>query len=94
MKLQATAPIKVFIDKKHYGNTDTKFTDVGKIPEHKREDVSWKGCYYTISPQEIFYFDRSNDWDASYFTLENGAEFRIGCGDFMSFVKRNSVNIV
>jgi len=92
MKLQATKEIRVFIDKKLYGNTKIECTDVGKIPESKRENLSWKGCYYTIQPDEIFYFDRSNNWDVSYFKLENGAEFKIECGDFMSFVNSNSVN--
>lgn len=84
-KLQATKEIRVFIDKKR--------TDISKIPESKRENLSWKGCYYTIMPTEVFYFDRSNNWDASYFKLENGAEFKIDCGNFMDFVKSKSVNI-
>ena len=92
MKLQATKEIKVFIDKKMYGDK-TEYTDVGKIPEDRRDDLSWKGCYYTIKPNEIFYFDRSNNWDVSYFKLENGAEFKIYCGDFMSFVNSYSVNV-
>lgn len=93
MKLQATKEIRVFIDKKYYGNK-LEHTQVGKIPENKRENLSWKGCYYTIGFNEVFYFDRSNNWDASYFKLENGAEFKIECGDFMSFVNRHSVNLV
>jgi len=91
MKLQATKEVKVFIDKKMYSNTKIEHTDVGKIPEDMREDLSWKGCYYTIKQNEIFYFDRSNNWDVSYFKLENGAEFKIDCGDFMSFVNRHSI---
>ena len=93
MKLQATKEVKVFIDKKMYGNTKIEHTDVGKIPEDRRENLSWKGCYYTIKQNEIFYFDRSNNWDASYFKLENGAEFEIACGDFMSFVNRHSIKV-
>ena len=93
MKLKATKEIKVFIDKKYYGNTKLKHTEVGKIPENKRENLSWKGCYYTIMPNEIFFFDRSNNWDLSYFKLENGAEFKIECGDFMSFVNYHLVKV-
>ena len=92
-QLQATKEVKVFIDKKMYGNTKIERTDVGKIPEDRRENLSWKGCYYTIKENEIFYFDRSNNWDASYFKLENGAEFEIECGDFMSFVNRHSIKV-
>lgn len=93
MRLQATKDIRVFIDKKTY-NVKLEHTEIGKIPEDKREGLSWKGCYYTISTNEAFYFDRSNNWDVSYFKLENGAEFKIECGDFMSFVNRNSVKIL
>lgn len=94
MKLQATIGIRVFIDKKSYGNTKIENTDVGKIPEYRREHLSWKGCYYTIQPGETFYFDRSNDWDKSYFKLENGAEFLIHTGNPNTFIEENSVNIL
>ena len=73
MKLQATKKIRVFIEK-YYSE---------KIPLERRESISWKGCYYTIEPNEILYFDRSNDWDVCYFKLENGAEFKIDCGNVM-----------
>jgi hypothetical protein len=94
MKLEATQEIRVFIDKKLYGNTKLEVTDVGKIPEHRRENLSWKGCYYTIMPKEVFYFDRSNNWDSSYFKLENGAEFQVDYGNFMSFINDHSVNMI
>ena len=94
MKLQATQQIRVFIDKEVYGNTKIELTNVGKIPEEKRENLSWKGCYYTIQPDEIFYFDRSNGWDTSYFKLSNGAEFIRYCGDFMDFVNQHSVKVL
>ena len=42
-------------DKKMYGNTKIERTNVGKIPEDRRENLSWKGCYYTIKENEIFY---------------------------------------
>ena len=52
MNLKATKPIRVFIDRKYYGNTPISQTDVKYIPENRRESLSWKGCYYTISPNE------------------------------------------
>ncbi len=93
MKLQATKKIEVFIDKKSY-SSNIEQTQVGKIPTEKRDRVSWKGCYYTIEPNEIFYFDRSNNWDLSYFTLENGAEFIIESGNYKGYIERNEVNIL
>lgn len=81
MKLQATKEVEVFFDK-YYCN---------KLPLEKRERVSWKGCYYTIEPNEIFYFDRSNDWDLCYFKLSNGAEFKIDCGDVMYFINKYKI---
>lgn len=92
MNLQATESIRVFIDKRSYGNTPIDATDVGKIPESRREGLSWKGCYYTIQKGEKFTFDRSNDWDRCYFKLENGAEFLIGCGNPKSFIDMYNVN--
>lgn len=89
--LKATKKIRVFIDKKYYGNTPIESTDVGKIPVHKRENSSWKGCYYTIAPKEIFYFDRSNNYDRCYFKLQNGAEFLINCANPKSFIKEHNI---
>ena len=63
MNLQATENIRVFIDKGRYGNTPINATDVGEIHESRREDLSWKGCYYTIQKDEKFTFDRGNDWE-------------------------------
>ena len=57
---------------------------------------NWDFCFNDLTEvkqNEIFYFDRSNNWDASYFKLENGAEFKIACGDFMSFVNRHSIKV-
>jgi len=93
MNLQATENIRVFIDKGRYGNTPINATDVGKIPESRRENLSWKGCYYTIQKGEKFTFDRGNDWDRCYFKLENGAEFLIHCGNPKSFIDRHKVNV-
>lgn len=86
VKLQATKPIRVFIDKNYSG--------FGNIPEHKRENLSWKGCYYTIQPNEVFYFTDSNDYDKSWFELENGVVFLIECGNPKSFTDRELVNII
>jgi hypothetical protein len=91
--IKATKNIRVFVDKRLYGNTKIEHTDVGKIPEHKREDLSWKGCYYTIEPDEIFYFDRDNRWDACFFKLSNGAEFKIDVCDYKAWANRNEAVI-
>lgn len=92
MKLQATQPIRVFIDKGSYGNTPLDATDVGKIPPERRENLSWKGCYYTIKEGEEFSFDRSNAWDKCYFVLNNGAEFSVGCGNPQTFIDYHSID--
>jgi hypothetical protein len=84
MKIQATKPIRVFIDKGHFKNAAR--TQVDKIPTDRQENLSWKGCYYTIQPKEIFSFDRSNDWDTLFFKLNNGAEFKASYGKLESFL--------
>ena len=91
MNLKATENIRVFIDKGIYGNTPINATYVGNIPESRREDLSWKGCYYTIQKGEGFTFDRSNDWDRCYFKLENGAEFIIDCANPNWFIDNHNV---
>jgi len=93
MNLQATEDIRVFIDKGRYGSTPIEATDVGNIPNNRKENLSWKGCYYTIKKGENFTFDRSNDWDRCYFKLGNGAEFLIGCGNPKSFIDSNNINV-
>lgn len=93
IKLQATMPITVFIDMKYYGQK-IEHTDVGKIPENRRERLSWKGCYYTIQPNEFFKFDRTNNWDVCYFILENGAEFKNECGSPNPFIDRYNVRVL
>ena len=54
MKLQATKELRVFVDRLLY-SADVSFTEVGKVPEDKRENLSWKGCYYTIQAGEVFH---------------------------------------
>ncbi len=93
MKIQATQPITVFIDKGSY-NTQLKYTEVGKIPEGRRENVSWKGCNYTIQEGETFKFDRSNNWDSCFFKTEQGAEFKIWCARPESFIERHNAKII
>jgi hypothetical protein len=90
MKLQATKKIRVFIDKGTYNLSD-EHTPIKYIPENKRESISWKGCYYTIEENEIFYFDNSNGWDKSYFKLECGVRFCIECGDYIAWINRNNI---
>lgn len=94
MELQATKEIRVFIDKGSYGSTKLEGTQVNKIPINKRIDLSWKGCYYIIQPNEKFKFDRTNNWDSSFFLLDNGVEFKIECGDPKAWITRNGVNIL
>lgn len=91
-KLISTKPISIFIEKTSQ-NLPINQTSIGIIPESRRENVSWKGFYYTIQPNEVFYFDRTNDWDRSFFKLENGVEFKIWCGDPMVWIKNHSVTV-
>lgn len=92
MKLIATRPVRVFVERK-WQNCKLEDTQIGKIPAHRREDISWKGCYYTIQPNEEFKFDRSNDYDRCYFYLENGAEFAINCGNYKTWAERDGVKL-
>ncbi len=94
MNLQATKEIKVFIDNKYYSNTPIELTEIGKIPNDRRINISWKGCYYIIKKDEKFIFDRTNNYDRCYFKLENGAEFLIYCGNPQSFIKNHNINTI
>ena len=93
MNLEATQPIRVFIDKKYYGQK-LEHTQISNIPENRREGMSWKGCYYTIHTGERFKFDRSNNWDVCFFKLGNGAEFKIDCGDPNSFIDDHNISVL
>lgn len=91
MKLQATKELRVFVDRLLY-SADVSFTEVGKVPEDKRENLSWKGCYYTIQAGEVFHLLRCNNWDKSFFKLGCGAEFSVDTGDVEKFLTAHSIN--
>ena len=55
MKLQATKEVKVFIDKKMYGNTKIEHTDVGKIPEDRRELILERVLLYNKTKRNILF---------------------------------------
>lgn len=59
--LIAHQPVRVFVRK--------SLDNIKGLPEDRKEDESWKGCYYTIQEDEQVYFSRSNRWDQSYFYL-------------------------
>jgi len=94
MNLEATKEIRIFIDKGRYGNTPISSTDVGLIPKSRIENLSWKGCYYTIKKGETFKFDRDNGWDKCYFKLNNGAEFLINCATPKWFIETHEINVL
>ncbi len=91
-KLLATEPVGIFIEKNDQ-NLPIEKTNIGKIPESRRERLSWKGCYYTILPNEEFYFRTSNNYDLSHFTLENGLDFKIDAGDPNAWIERNKIKL-
>ena len=95
--IRATKPIRVFVDAKIYGHSGTEIlekTQLRKLPKDRIENLSWKGCYYTIQPNETVTFDRSNNWDYSYFMLDNGVEIRIDCGNPLNWISRNEFEIL
>ncbi len=73
---------------------------IGKDNLHKANknkligQPSWKGQYYTIKIGDIVKFDRSNNYDICYFTVEGGAEFRIDCTNPLSFFKEDHFKLV
>lgn len=85
IELIATKPIRVFVEK-NYANLPLEKTNIGKIPAERREDISWKGCYYTIRPGESFKFRTSNYWDQSHFILSTGNNFTIWTADPAKYV--------
>lgn len=84
-KLIAQSQTEVFVE-----NTLSGFKN---IPKDRQNRVSWKGCYYIIEPGEEVIFDRTNDWDRSYFKLSNGAEFMIWVGKPELWTERNNFKI-
>ncbi|HEY5500607.1 MAG TPA: hypothetical protein VIK09_01330 [Candidatus Humimicrobiaceae bacterium] len=92
ISLTATKPVKIFVDKGFY-NQPIEYTRLGKIPEDKRENISWKGCDYVIEIGETIIFDRSNNWDVCYFTLSCNVEFKIECAKPEYFIEKYSFTI-
>lgn len=91
-QLIATRPITVFIEK-NSANLPLEKTNIGKIPEERRERLSWKGCYYTIKPREEFFFRDTNQYDLSHFILNNGLDFKVEVGDPFYWLLPNEVII-
>jgi hypothetical protein len=91
-KLIATKPIRVFIEKNDM-NLPIEKTNIGKIPADRRENISWKGCYYTIKPKEEFNYRDSNHYDLSHFTLNNGLNFKIETGNPIGWILSREITI-
>jgi len=91
-ELVAKKSIRVFIEKNSQ-NLPIEKTNIGKIPESRREDLSWKGCYYTIKPKEHFFYRDSNHYDLSHFTLNNGIGFTIQTGNSLGWIMANEITI-
>lgn len=91
-QLIATKPIRVFILKSSM-NLPLEKTNIGKIPEDRRENLSWKGCYYTINLDESFFYIDSNYFDLCHFKLNNGLTFEIQRGNPLNWVLENEVII-
>jgi hypothetical protein len=51
------------------------------LPEVRQINKSWKGFSYIIKKGECFKYERTNNWDASFFSLDCGAEFKIEAGN-------------
>jgi hypothetical protein len=86
--MECLIPKKVYIKK----------DELYKISSSERKnligELSWKGQYYTIQKGDLIKFDRSNDYDLCYFTLESGTEFIVHCGNPLSFFKEDAFNLI
>ena len=69
-----------------------------KLSDNERKnligELSWKGQYYTIQKGDLIKFDRSNNYDLCYFTLESGTEFIVNCGNPLSFFKEDAFKLI
>ena len=72
--------------------------DLYKISNNERKnligELSWKGQYYIIQKGDLIKFDRGNNYDLSYFTLESGTTFIIHCANPLSFFKEDSFALI
>ena len=80
-------PIKVFIKVIRFQGKDDAFEIISKFPKERIINRSWKGFYYIIEKGESFFFDRCNNWDLSYFKLNNGVEFVVPCTNLEVYLR-------
>lgn len=87
IRLIANKPVDVFIDTPRFRGIDDAFGIIPKFPPERIIKQSYAGFHYIIEEGETFYFDRCNDWDLSYFKLNNGVQFVIGCANLETYLK-------
>lgn len=80
-KLVALKPISIFIKVPYFNGKEDAFGIRGKFRPEQMENPNYLGFTYTIAKGEVFNFDRSNDWDVTYYTLSNGVEFKFDTGN-------------
>jgi len=86
MKCIRKHEVYILKDKLHKLTTKEQLNLIG--------EVSWKGQVYEVQVGELVTFDRSNNWDLSYFTLEGGAEFKKYCGNPLSYLNAENFELV
>lgn len=73
-------------------------SDLAKLSSKERLNLvgnpSWKGQLYEVQVGERITFDRSNNWDRSYFKLGSGVSFLVECGNPLAYFEPDNFKLI
>lgn len=55
-------------------------TNLSKLDKTRILKLDYSGADYQLKKGDIVIFDRSNNWDLSYYKTPCGVEFKLDCG--------------
>jgi hypothetical protein len=69
----------VFIHNKFIGQK-FEHTNLAKLNPKRIISIDWSGAKYQLKKKDVITFERSNNWDCSYYKTPCGVEFKLDCG--------------
>jgi hypothetical protein len=55
-------------------------TNIAKLNQNRILEESYSGAKYQLKKGDVVFFDRTNNWDLSFYLTPCGVEFKIDCG--------------
>jgi len=69
----------IYVANKFIG-TKREHTNIAKLDQTRILKESYAGVDYQLKKGDVITFDRTNNWDLSYYKTPCGIEFKLDCG--------------